>query len=279
MKPTMNIWDVDFNAVLSCKYPNLNNGYDANILTYSGAKHLGDSLGGPNVDDRRLSFHALLEEHIKPKPPAPKRPRFYSTDSLDVSTLVSGMQRQVVRRIDNGLTSVRTEVQSVGTTVRAEIKNVGTTITSTMGAAVQAVGSLQSNVNSNHSDMVAKMEKLQRINVSLDASLEKAQKALADEQKAHDKTRSLLKTQQFTTQKKETCIGIQINDITDLKKQLAKGNDSKLSMQVSNLEKLVKANADRTETIAKAVSSCMERIPRLNKEILDAVRNPRPPPA
>lgn len=226
MKPGKDINDVNYNMDLACIYPRFTHGQDTVFLTYNGAKHVCETIGTKELDARRPILMALLEEHIKPKPPAPKRPRL-----VDMSTLVSGMQRQVVRRIDNGIASVRTDIQSVGSAV--------TTVTC-------AVDSIQSNLNSNHVDMVAKMEKLQKMNASLS-------KALSNEQKAHEATRTLLKDQQTMTQNKQTCIGIQIQEIAGLKKRLAKENNSAVSTQILQLEKVTKAENRRTFAVVREI--------------------------
>jgi len=227
MKPGKDINDVNYNMDLACIYPRFTHGQDTVFLTYNGAKHVCETIGTKELDARRPILMALLEEHIKPKPPAPKRPRL-----VDMSTLVSGMQRQVVRRIDNGIASVRTDIQSVGSAV--------TTVTC-------AVDSIQSNLNSNHVDMVAKMEKLQKMNASLS-------KALSNEQKAHEVTRTLLKDQQTMTQNKQTCISIQIQEIAGLKKRLAKENNSAVSTQILQLEKVTKAENRRTFAVVREIS-------------------------
>jgi hypothetical protein len=176
---------------------------------------------------------ALLEAHIKPKPQVPKRPRSDPTGFLGMSTLASGMQRQLVRRIDTGIASVRTEVQSVGSAV--------TTVTC-------AVDSLQSDVNSNHHDMLARIEKLEKINTSLG-------KALSKEQKAHEDTRMLLKKQQTVTQDKQTCIRIQIQEIADLKKKLAQDNTSTVSTQIKNVKEDTKKIITTLHTICNVLST------------------------
>jgi len=222
---------VNYITDFACTYPRYNNGHDTVFLTYHGAEHVCKYMGKKDLDARRPILMALLEEHIKPKPPAPKRPRL-----VDMSTLVSGMQRQVARRIDNGTASVRTEIQSVGSAITTA---VSTEITC-------AVDSIQSNLNSNHVDMVAKMEKLQKMNASLS-------KALFNEQKAHEATRTLLKDQQTTTQNKQTCIGIQIQEIAGLKKRLAKENNSAVSTQILQLEKVTKAENRRTFAVVREI--------------------------
>jgi len=227
MKPEKGIQEVNYHMDLACTYHGFDHGQDTKFLTYNGAIHVCNSFGNKDLDARRPILMTLLEEHIKPKPPAPKRPRL-----VDMSTLVSGMQRQVARRIDNGIASVRTEIQSVGSAV--------TTVTC-------AVDSIQSNLNSNHVDMVAKMEKLQKMNASLS-------KALSNEQKAHEVTRTLLKDQQTMTQNKQTCISIQIQEIAGLKKRLAKENNSAVSTQILQLEKVTKAENRRTFAVVREIS-------------------------
>ena len=270
VKPEKDIKTIIYDMTLACTYPKFNNGKDCTFLTKEGAKYVVQSIGKSDLDTRRPQFLALIEEHTKPKPPAPKRPRFYSTDSLDVSTLVSGMQRQVVRRIDNGLTSVRTEVQSVGT------------------AVTHAVGSLQSNVNTNHSDMVAKMEQLQRTNADLNARLSDEQKAhkatsanlsarLADEQKA-------LNGQKETTDKKQASININMTtiknkdkEIEKLKKQIDDGTNSGLSMQIRELDANMKVHTANLAKMNDALKIFLKKVLEQNTQILDAVRDPRSP--
>ena len=288
VKPEKDIKTIIYDMTLACTYPKFNNGKDCTFLTKEGAKYVVQSIGKSDLDTRRPQFLALIEEHTKPKPPAPKRPRFYSTDSLDVSTLVSGMQRQVVRRIDNGLTSVRTEVQSVGT------------------AVTHAVGFLQTNVNTNHSDMVAKMEQLQRTNADLNARLAYEQTAhkatsanlsarLADEQKAHKATsanlsarladeQKALNGQKETTDKKQASININMTtiknkdkEIEKLKKQIDDGTNSGLSMQIRELDANMKVHTANLAKMNDALKIFLKKVLEQNTQILDAVRDPRSP--
>ena len=60
---------VNYITDFACTYPRYNNGHDTVFLTYHGAEHVCKYMGKKDLDARRPILMALLEEHIKPKPP------------------------------------------------------------------------------------------------------------------------------------------------------------------------------------------------------------------
>ena len=128
MKPEKTISAIDYNFDLACSYPGFDRGQDTKFLTYNGAIYLCNSFGKKDLDARRPILMALLEEHIKPKPPVPnmlaaslqveQQERGKASGQLEqYKQIVSALGSQVILSMNSNLSGVSGKIDTIQKTV------------------------------------------------------------------------------------------------------------------------------------------------------------------